>query len=310
MIPKIDIISGFLGAGKTTLINKILKDIIPLEKIALIENEFGEIGVDGQLFQKHGVEIKEISSGCICCTLYGDFVSALKKLISQIYPQRIIIEPTGVGKLSDVLKAVEAVGKIEKIKINMLIAVVDPLKYEMYSQMFGEFFQDQIQTARTVMLSRTQLAEKEAVKKAVNEIMQQNHHAKIIAAPWDQLTGAEIIKIGEQYEDTENNHKEHFEIDHHHHENEDFQVWSQKTVTKYSKEQFQAKLNKLQDKNTYGTVLRGKGFFQTTEGDWLQYDYVSGEINFNKIDGLDMGKIVIIGKDIKKFALEKLFMAT
>jgi G3E family GTPase len=308
MLPNIDLISGFLGAGKTTLINKILEDIVHLERVVLIENEFGEVGIDGKLLQKHGIEIREFNSGCICCTLFGDFVMAMRELISKYQPERIIVEPTGVGKLSDVLKACGNVNKVERIKINMLIAVVDCLKYEMYSYMFGDFFKDQIQTAKTVFLSRTQLADKGVVAKVREGILQLNKDVNIVTVPWDQLTGAEIIQIGE-YDNLEeidklfaDNHKDHV-----HDENENIQVWNKSFSTKYSKDQFYEKMNQLNEKSVYGMVLRGKGFFPTIEGNWLQFDYTPNEININSIDAQDIGKIIIIGKDINKSALDKLW---
>jgi G3E family GTPase len=304
----IDIISGFLGSGKTTLINKILPDLVRTGRLALIENEFGEIGIDGQLFKNSGIEIREVSGGCICCSLFGNFVSAMRKLISQFQPERIIVEPSGVGKLTDVLNAVNAVGEKEAIKINMLIAVVDPLKYEMYSQMFGEFFQNQIQTAQTVILSRTQLADKEDIAKTVNAIKQKNVKAKIMTAPWKQLTGGQIITIAEICQAKINNTiKNGFEIAHHHNVNKGIWVWSATIQKKYTREEFRQKLSKLHDIDTYGTIVRGKGFFQTSDDDWLQYDYVPNEINFKKMDNGVGGSVVIIGNNILETNLVKLF---
>src|SRR5512145_754527 len=195
---KIDIISGVPGAGKTTLINQILKGVLKMDSIAIIENEFGEIGIDGHRFAESGVTVKEISGGCICCSLFGDFVSAARKLISEVRPDRIIVEPTGIGKLSDVLKALEAVGKVETIEINMVVTVFDSLRYELYRKMFGDFYKDQIQTANTIFLSRTQLASKESIDHAIDHLKNQNRNANIVAQPWAELTGAEIISIGEE----------------------------------------------------------------------------------------------------------------
>ena len=192
---KIDIISGFLGAGKTTLIKKLLKEAFAGEKVVLIENEFGEIGVDGGFLKEAGIEIKEMNSGCICCSLVGDFGTSLKEVLETYHPERIIIEPSGVGKLSDVAAAVENVKFEEevKVKVNSAVAVVDATKCKMYIKNFGEFFVNQIQHAGTVILSRTQKLSEEKLKKAVELIREQNQTATIITTEWDQLEGSTIL---------------------------------------------------------------------------------------------------------------------
>ena len=190
---KIDIISGFLGAGKTTLIKKLLKEAFAGEKVVLIENEFGEIGVDGGFLKEAGIEIKEMNSGCICCSLVGDFGTSLKEVLETYHPERIIIEPSGVGKLSDVAAAVENVKFEEEVKVNSAVAVVDATKCKMYIKNFGEFFVNQIQHAGTVILSRTQKLSEEKLKKAVELIREQNQTATIITTEWDQLEGSTIL---------------------------------------------------------------------------------------------------------------------
>lgn len=306
MLTKIDIISGFLGAGKTTMINKILEDLVRVEKVAVIENEFGETGVDAQLLKKHGVTIKEINSGCICCALFGDFVTVTRILISQYHPERIIVEPTGLGKLSDVIKACRNVAKIEKIRLNMLITVVDCLKYDMYSYMFGEFFKDQIQESKTIMVSRTQFAEEGFIEEMRRDLFQLNKEANIITESWDHLTGAEIVQIGES-----NKHKKinqlFVDTNDTHDQDRRIQVWNRFISARYSREQFHEKLITISSEENYGMVIRGKGFFQTTEGDWLQFDYTANEINFSNIEAQQVGKVVIIGKDINEAALDNLW---
>ena len=190
---KIDIISGFLGAGKTTLIKKLLKEAFAGEKVVLIENEFGEIGVDGGFLKEAGIEIKEMNSGCICCSLVGDFGTSLKEVLETYHPERIIIEPSGVGKLSDVAAAVENVKFEEEVKVNSAVAVVDATKCKMYIKNFGEFFVNQIQHAGTVILSRTQKLSEEKLKKAVELIREQNQTATIITTEWDQMEGSTIL---------------------------------------------------------------------------------------------------------------------
>ncbi|MDO4317152.1 MAG: GTP-binding protein [Lachnospiraceae bacterium] len=189
---KIDIFSGFLGAGKTTLIKKLLQEGYQGEKVVLIENEFGEIGIDGGFLKEAGVEITEMNSGCICCSLVGDFGEALKKVKEQLHPDRILIEPSGVGKLSDVIKAVENVGD-EDFVICGVVAVVDAGKCRIYMKNFGEFFNNQVQYAKTILLSRTQNLSDEKVEKCVKLVREQNAEAELVTTPWSELTGAQIL---------------------------------------------------------------------------------------------------------------------
>ena len=188
---KIDIISGFLGAGKTTLIQKLLKEALAGSKVVLIENEFGEIGIDGGFLQESGVEIREMNSGCICCSLVGDFKTSLQEVLQTYAPERIIIEPSGVGKLSEVVQAVEGAG--ENIMISGKVTVVDVNKCKMYLKNFGEFFLNQVEQADTILLSRTGTASAEKVQQAVDLLRQHNDHAVIVTTPWDQLDGKELL---------------------------------------------------------------------------------------------------------------------
>ena len=307
MTTKIDIISGFLGAGKTTLINKILDQVLPEEKTAIIENEFGEIGIDGQILGVHGIEIREISSGCICCTLFGDFILAMKELLTQVQLDRVIIEPTGIGRLSDILNACKNVKKEYTIELNMIVSVVDCMKFEMYSQMFGDFFRDQIQIAKTIFLSRTQLCEEQTVLSTEKAIRQINKNAQIISIPWEQMTGADILYCGQDNESTIIEDITTNDIFSHHHSDDDiFQSWSISTLKKYSRDKFNYILDQLQNKDKYGNIYRGKGIFQTPDGSWLRFDYVPGEIHFKKVLNVGEGKIVIIGKDMNKSAINLL----
>jgi G3E family GTPase len=307
MTTKIDIVSGFLGAGKTTLINKILKQVLPEEKTAIIENEFGEIGIDGQILGAHGIEIREISSGCICCTLFGDFILAMKELLTQVQLDRVIIEPTGIGRLSDILNACKNVNKEYSIELNMIVSVVDCMKFEMYSQMFGDFFRDQIQIAKTIFLSRTQLCEEKTISSAEKAVRQINKKAQIISTPWEQMTGADILNCGQDHESTIIEDIITNDIFSHHHSDDDiFDSWSMSTLKRYSRDNFNYILDQLQDKDKYGDIYRGKGIFQTPDGSWLRFDYVPGEIHFKKVLNVGEGKIVIIGKDINKSALNVL----
>lgn len=184
---KVDIISGFLGAGKTTFIKQLVQDVFAGEKLVLIENEFGEIGIDGGFLKDAGIEITEMNSGCICCTLVGDFSKALVKVLDEYKPDRVIIEPSGVGKLSDVARAIEDVKKDADIEIEGRITIVDGKKAKMYLKNFGEFFKDQVEHASTIVVSRTQMMADEKVEDCVKMLREENEKAAIISTPWDQL---------------------------------------------------------------------------------------------------------------------------
>ena len=217
---QIDIVSGFLGAGKTTLIKKLLKEVLGGQKVVLIENEFGEIGVDGGFLKEAGIEIKEMNSGCICCSLVGDFGTSLKEVMTTYAPERILIEPSGVGKLSDVMKAVQDVDMGKDVVLNSAVAVVDASKCKMYIKNFGEFFINQIAHAGTIILSRTQNISEEKLDKAIALIREHNENATIITTEWDKLDGADILRTIEGATDLEKELMEQVmeEHAHHHHE--------------------------------------------------------------------------------------------
>ena len=219
---KIDIISGFLGAGKTTFIKKMLDEVFAGEKIVLIENEFGEVGIDGGFLKDSGIEITEMNSGCICCSLVGDFGKNLHEVIDKYHPDRILIEPSGVGKLSDVMKSVIDVEKEEDVKLNGLITVVNALKASKQMKAFGEFFNNQIEYATTVVLSRSQNATPEQLELCVKQIQELNPNAAIITTAWDNITGEQILKVVEGQDSLEMKMmaeaKAHHHEHHHHHE--------------------------------------------------------------------------------------------
>ena len=216
---KIDIISGFLGAGKTTLIKKLLDESFKGEKIVLIENEFGEIGIDGGFLKDAGVEITEMNSGCICCSLVGDFGAALKQVLADYAPARIIIEPSGVGKLSDVIAAVERVqAESPDLHLNSFVTVVDAAKAKVYMKNFGEFFNDQVEHACAIILSRTQKIDQHKLDGAAALLREKNPKAAILTTPWDQLTGAQILSAMEGGQDLAHTLMEEIEHNHHGHE--------------------------------------------------------------------------------------------
>ncbi len=239
---KIDIISGFLGAGKTTLIKKLLAEAFPGEKLVLIENEFGEISIDGGFLKESGVQISEMSSGCICCSLVGDFNKALKEVEAQFHPDRILIEPSGVGKLSDVIVAVEnTVKDVPDMKLNSFVTVADATKVKVYMKNFGEFYNNQIESAGTIILSRTQKLTQEKLEAAVAMLREKNPEAAILTTPWDQLDGKVILsamekvsladellaKMQAEHEAEEAEHHEHHhdhdehDHEHHHHDHDE-----------------------------------------------------------------------------------------
>lgn len=304
---QIDIVSGFLGAGKTTLIKKLLKEALNGQKVVLIENEFGEIGVDGGFLKEAGIEIKEMNSGCICCSLVGDFGTSLKEVMTTYAPERILIEPSGVGKLSDVMKAVQDVDMGKDVVLNSAVAVVDALKCKMYIKNFGEFFVNQIAHAGTIILSRTQNISEEKLDKAIALIREHNEKATIITTEWDKLDGADILKTIEGTTDLEkelmeqvmeehahhhdHDHEHHHDHDHghhehdhdhgegctcgchdhdhhgHHHADEVFTSWGLETPHEFTKEEITAILAALEDEKTYGFVLRSKGMVPEKDSD-------------------------------------------
>lgn len=342
---KIDIISGFLGAGKTTLLKKLLGGEMGKEKIVLIENEFGEVGIDGSILKRPGMEMKEINSGCICCTLVGAFEDAVRDAVKAYRPDRIVIEPSGVGKLSDVVKAVDIPALKGIAKVNMKIAVVDALKYQMYINNFGEFYEDQISHAGTIVLSRTQKIDNGKLQAITASIRKLNAAANIITTPWDSLSPEYITAVAEKdagtsldqqlvekskvvlkhsghgkgckcgCNDISHSHDHGHFHDHSHEEahghsaDEVFEVWGCETPKLFrSRAELEPLLKRLEEKGTFGTVLRGKGIVQTGAENWLQFDYVPGECEIRASGADYTGRLCIIGSNLNRGELEKLFL--
>ncbi len=343
---KIDIFSGFLGAGKTTLIKKLLQEALDASKVVLIENEFGEIGIDGGFLKEAGVEIKEMNSGCICCSLVGDFGSSLKEVIETYHPERILIEPSGVGKLSDVMKAVQNVDTDAEVELNSAVVVVDANKCKMYAKNFGEFFLNQIEHAGTIILSRTADISESKLNTALAIIREHNDKATVITTPWDVLDGkkiletienakdleaelmAEVAKLhdehehdhhhhdGHDYDEHHEHHHEHGEEctcgchdhDHHHHHADDiFASWGFETPAAYTKAELEHILEELEDEKKYGSILRAKGMVPAGDGTWLNFDYVPGESNVRAGAAEVTGKICVIGAQLNEDNLKTLF---
>ncbi len=427
---KIDIVSGFLGAGKTTLIKKLLADALAGTKVVLIENEFGEIGIDGGFLKESGIEIREMNSGCICCSLVGDFGTSLREVMNTYAPERILIEPSGVGKLSEVMSAVNGVTEDTDMVLNSAVAVVDASKAKLYIKNFGEFFVDQIEHAGTIILTRTDKTSDAKTAEVVELLRTHNAKATIITTPLAELDGkavletiegrsdlqaeilAEVIASHEEDEEDEHEHHHHhhdddeedehehhhhhhhdddeeYEHEHHHHHHHDddeedehehhhhhhdddeedehehhhhhhhdddeedehehhhhhhdhdhdhvevdedgnriyhsdshshhhhhhhghdadeiFQSWGMETPGKYTKEEIEAILAKLEDSDAYGIVLRSKGMVPTAEGTWIHFDYVPEETEIRTGAAEVTGKICVIGSGLKEAALADLW---
>ena len=393
---KIDIVSGFLGAGKTTLIKKLLKEALGKEQVVLIENEFGEIGIDGGFLKESGIEITEMNSGCICCSLVGDFSASLKEVLSRYSPDRILIEPSGVGKLSDVMRAVEGATASEGVHLNSAVAVVDAKKCKTYLKNFGEFFENQIEHAGTIILSRTGQMSEDKIDQCIALIREHNEKAQIITTPWDDLDGVKILEAIENakdlekellaevmahaaeedehehhhhhhhdedehehhhhhdHDEDEHDHHHHHDHDedehehhhhhdhdeeehehhhhdhdeeehehhhhdhdeeehehhhhhHHHHADEVFTSWGMETPDKYTKEEIEDILKKLDDEDTFGAVLRCKGMLPAVDGSFIHFDYVPEESEVRSGSAEVTGKICVIGSKLKEDALKELF---
>ena len=327
---KIDIISGFLGAGKTTLIKKLLKGAYQGEQVVLIENEFGEIGIDGGFLKEAGIEIREMNSGCICCSLVGDFGTALVEVVEKYHPDRISIEPSGVGKLSDVIKAVENVKDKCEIQLNSYTTVADVKKCKMYLRNFGEFFSNQIAYAGTIVLSRTDVADEKKVKEAIELIRSLNESAHIITTPVEQLEPEQVKAVMENEkadladellkEAHEHHHHHHHDHDeececgchdhdhHHHHADEVFISWGRETAKKYSREDLEKILAELsKDSDEYGIVLRAKGMLPDAAGTWHYFDMVPEETEIRTGAPEFTGRICVIGSKLKEDKLTELF---
>lgn len=319
---KVDIISGFLGAGKTTLIKKLINEYLTHEKIVLIENEFGEIGIDGSFLKDTGVQITEMNSGCICCSLVGDFTTSLKQILQDYNPDRIIIEPSGVGKLSDVIKAIENTDE-KNLILNSTVTVIDVDKCPIYSLNFGEFFNNQITYASTIILSKTENASQEHVQKAIDTIKKYNTKATIITTPWNQLSSQTMIEVIENKKQLnlinidnesicpicghDHHHNHHHHCHHDHHADDIFTSISIETIKTFTTSQLQDILKQLSNTEKYGQILRAKGILPSTEMSWLHFDYVPNEYDIRLGTSDYTGRLCVIGQNLNKDNIFELF---
>ena len=344
---EVDIVSGFLGAGKTTFMKKLVAEAFQDEKVVIVENEFGEIGIDSGFLKDTGIQVSEINGGCVCCTLVGDFTKNLHEVIRTYHPDRILVEPSGVAKLSDIEVSVLDVGKTEDIKIGALVTIVNALKAKKQMKAFGEFFKDQIEHATAVVLSRTQKMDQDKLEDVVKEIKALNDKAVVITTPWDDLSGKQILdaimgkdnlevfELATKHHEEEeachhhhhhdhdhedhDEHEHHHDADahdhdheghehhHHHHADDIFTTWGRETPHKFTKETIENALKTLADSDDYGYIVRSKGIVPAEDGTWIYFDLVDGEYEIRTGDPDVTGKLVVIGTDVKEDKVEELF---
>ncbi len=370
---KIEIVSGFLGAGKTTLLKKLISEAYQGEQLVLIENEFGEIGIDGGFLKDAGIRVNEMNSGCICCSLVGDFAKALEQVLTEYHPDRILIEPSGVGKLSDVIKAVEPV-LTEEVVLNTCTTVADVTKCKLYLKNFGEFYENQVKHAHTIVLSRTGTAKEEKTAECIALLRQLNPEANIITTPWEELDGRQLLAALEEknqtarlfeawkeeivcpecghahhhdhdraehhhdhhhhdddctcgchdhehhhdHDHTEHHHDHHHHDEnctcgchdhdhHHHHADEVFASFGAETAHRYTEAELCQALEAL-DSGRYGAILRAKGIVAgKAEGQWFHFDYVPAEHQVRLGASEPIGRLCVIGSDLKEADLRALF---
>ncbi|OXS24679.1 MAG: hypothetical protein BI182_04940 [Acetobacterium sp. MES1] len=316
MTIQIDIFSGFFGAGKTTLIKKLIDENVYSKKITLIENEFGEIPIDGAFLKKYNIEIKEIKAGCICCSTVIDFTNTLREIIKSKETERIIIEPSGVGKLSEIVKIVKKLEEDNDIHLNLVIAAVDVTMYEEFTELFSEFYGDQISHASTILLSRTQNVDDEELGKVVSKIREINETASIVTTPWDDLSGVELLGLseadGQQISRDEDLSAFDLEFDDHDHDDDDhnhdiFTSWGIETPKIFPVTQLKSIFESLKDEAVFGKVVRSKGKVQIDGVNWVEFDFVPNALEIRASEPDEIGRITVIGHDLNQAILDTVF---
>lgn len=319
---KVTIVSGFLGAGKTTFIKELIGKVWPGEKLVLIENEFGEMGIDSRFMRGADIQVTEMNSGCICCTLAGDFAEALQDVTARWAPDRILIEPSGVAKLSEVSEAVLSVQHVAGLEPGGRITVVDGKKAAMYLRNFNAFFRDQIEYADTLVISRTQKMEEHAVRDCVDLLRKYNKEAPVITTPWEELDGEaiagalecrpgpeEAIHCHHHHQDN-HDHSHHHHHDHqpgHHHADEVFVSWSVQTVHRFRHSELEDILRLLAMTEDFGVVLRAKGIVEGEDGSWMEFDMTPQETELRECPADYTGRICVIGTELNTGYLEQVF---
>lgn len=299
---KVDVISGFLGSGKTTLIRKLLKTY-ENENVVLIENEFGEIGIDGDIIERDGFEVFEISSGCICCIMQEDFVNLLLRIMNEFEPKRIIIEPTGISILSDIIEIIRKPEFAERCSINSLITVVDSMNYLEQSEVFGEFFEDQIANASTLVLSKSQFVDEEKINEIISSLRDLNKSASIIAADWGTLKFDDFHGLLQG--DIMADFKDILRAEYRPCRENEFDTFAIESSNKYTREELEGILSELKNER-YGQVVRGKGFLRGYDC-YLDFSYTNGQFTVNQNSLKSSGKLCLIGKGLKEIELKELF---
>jgi G3E family GTPase len=313
---KIDIISGFLGAGKTTLIMKMLTSFLSKdEKLVIIENEFGKIGIDGELIRREGFEVYELTNGCICCTLKSDFQFTLKEIVDKVKPDRIIFEPSGIFILSDVLEILHLREFSSKCIINSVVTVIDAVHFLKQNARYGDFFNNQIKNASTLILSKTQLINEDEIKLIVAKLREINHTAEILTKYWDDLTASDIMDLPTQVLNSQINeqnecqcHECKSSFRHNNKESHGFETFGARVPAGFKIEEIEHILKSLSSQD-FGIILRAKGFLNSEDA-ILEFNFVDGQYSIEKKDGVSSGMVSVIGINLNRVGLSELFHIT
>ena len=318
MSVKVELFSGFLGAGKTQLIKKLIEEGYYNENIAIIENEFGEVGIDGSILKESNIEVKEINSGCICCEVSGDFGDAVFEVLNKYNPDTIIIEPSGVAKLSEILKTLDGIKFQDKIHIRNIFTLIDIKNYDIYLKNFKEFYENQIKKANKIVLSRTQFVDNKKINNTIESLKTFNNKAEIIYKPWNELLGIDINRerkiIEEDLDLNKNrisllksNNNKIFKKEAKHNAKEVFESYPIDLMRMTSTEELQKKFQFIANNDKYGKVIRAKGVIEGVDGGYYQFDYVPNEFKARKIKWSNRKVVSIIGSELNKKELNALF---
>lgn len=314
---QVDIFSGFLGSGKTMLIKKLLSEKVYDSNTVIIENEFGEVGIDGDILKESNIEIKEINSGCICCQVSGNFGEAVLEVIGKYNPNNIIIEPSGVAKLSEILNILQEKKFQHELEIRNIFTLIDIRNYDMYLKNFKEFYENQIKRAKTIVLSRSQLVDNKKIDTTIDSIRKLNLKAKIIYKPWELLKGSDFLstnvinekrKIFAANSSTSSSASKQMRREVNHSANEIFESYPIDLEENISMLEIQKKFEFISTNDKFGRIIRAKGVFKANDGEYYQFDYVPNEFKSRKIRWSNKKVVSIIGSELNKRELERLFI--
>lgn len=309
---QVDIFSGFLGAGKTMLIKKLLNEKAYGKNTVIIENEFGEIGIDADILKESNIEVKEINSGCICCQVSGDFGDAVFEVLNTYKPDNIIIEPSGVAKLSEILNILEGIKFQHKIEVRNIFTLIDIRNYDMYLKNFKEFYENQIREANKIVLSRSQLVDDEKIKTTIDSLKKLNFKAEIIYKPWESINGSDFLKANNIEEKKEismlkTNMRKTFRKEVNHSAKEIFETYPIDLIENMSTQEIQRKFEFIEGSKKFGKIIRANGFIKGIDGGYYQFDYVPNEFKSRKIKWSNKKVVSIIGSKLNKKELKQLF---